>query len=104
MKNLLIIIALLFTGVAFAGGPIVVPNQGGFYSPPPQVYIPKPPPVYKPPPQPVQKYNPFQNRHETTMPNSKLKYNPFNNTYQYVTPPVQGPTYNPFSNEYEYPR
>ena len=66
--------------------------------------------------QPIQKYNPFENRWETTYPSGQLQYNPFENRWQHVTPPSgqhpstiypapqMGPTYNPFTNRWEFPK
>ena len=62
-----------------------------------------------------QRYNPYENRWETTTPNAKIRYNPYDNTWQYVTPPPKQqekswyeqepkPEYNPYNNRWEWPK
>jgi len=56
---------------------------------------------------PIQKYNPLENRTETTYPDSVLIYNPYTNRSQYVTPRYPGqlisPSYNVFEDKWQLP-
>jgi hypothetical protein len=49
------------------------------------------------------RYNPYENRYETTKGKKELTYNPYENEYSYEDPGAQ-PVYNPYENEYEYPQ
>ena len=102
MKKLLVILLFVFPGLAFAQGPIYLPLT----------LLPTTPSLPDPffrtqqPPQeqqkPVQKYNPHENRFQTTYPDSQLNYNPYENRFKY-TRPSERPVYNPYENKFEFP-
>ena len=56
---------------------------------------------------PIQKYNPFEDRFETTYSDSVLMYNPYTNRSQYVTPRYPGqlitPSYNVMEDKWQFP-
>ena len=48
-----------------------------------------------------QKYNPYQDRWETTSPDAQLQYNPYEDEFTYEQPD-SGLEYNPYEDKFEY--